>query len=161
MQNHQKIRLCISDSTGYCGLTKTDDLIGIGSRKNPNWGVDGIMEFLPGGKSMWKFQGSVKKELEFPVVFKKNSCACGICMGLGFWPWNLPICLGPLTQFCRISRWKIPEGFQKSTYILNPPCLDFSGNSPFDVIPFRAEQSKPDRAKPVSNDNVFDIFHLI
>ena len=84
MQNHQKIRLCISDSTGYCGLTKTDDLIGIGPRKNPNWGVDGIMEFLPGGKSMWKFQGSVKKELEFPVVFKKNSCACGICMGLGF-----------------------------------------------------------------------------
>ena len=50
------------------------DLIGIGPRKNPNWGVDGIMEFLPGGKSMWKFQGSVKKELEFPVVFKKNSC---------------------------------------------------------------------------------------
>ena len=27
-----------------------------------------------------------RKQVEFPGVFKKNSC--GISMGLGFWPWN-------------------------------------------------------------------------
>ena len=32
--------------------------------------------------SMWKFQGSIKKEVEFPGVFKKK--LSGIFMGLGF-----------------------------------------------------------------------------
>ena len=31
---------------------------------------------------MWKLQGSIKKEVEFPEVFKGNSC--GVSMGLGF-----------------------------------------------------------------------------
>ena len=31
---------------------------------------------------MGKFQGSIKKEVEFPGVFKKNSCR--ISVGLGF-----------------------------------------------------------------------------
>ena len=38
------------------------------------------------GKNMWKFQGSIKKEVKFPGVIKKKSC--GISIGLGFWPWN-------------------------------------------------------------------------
>ena len=33
-------------------------------------------------KGMHKFQGSIKKEVEIPGVFKKNSCR--ISMGLGF-----------------------------------------------------------------------------
>ena len=37
-------------------------------------------------ESMWKFQWSIKQKVEFPGVFKKNSC--GISMGLGFSPWN-------------------------------------------------------------------------
>ena len=37
-------------------------------------------------KSIWKFQGSAKKELVFPQVLEKTSC--GISMGFGFWPWN-------------------------------------------------------------------------
>ena len=35
---------------------------------------------------MWKFWGSIKKEVEFPGVFKKNPS--GISMDLGFWCWN-------------------------------------------------------------------------
>ena len=34
---------------------------------------------------MEKFQGSIKKEVEFPGVFKKNSCR--ISMGLSFFIW--------------------------------------------------------------------------
>ena len=53
------------------------------SRKKQLGGVQDI-EF-PGVKNrMWKFQVSIKKEVEFPGVFKKTSC--GISMGLGFWP---------------------------------------------------------------------------
>ena len=37
-------------------------------------------------KSLWKLWGSIKKEVEFPGVFKKKSC--GNSMGLAFWPWN-------------------------------------------------------------------------
>ena len=61
------------------------------SRKNPNTTAQerglrtwNFQEYWR--KSMWKFQESIKKEVEFPRVFKKNPC--GISMGLGFWPWN-------------------------------------------------------------------------
>ena len=36
-------------------------------------------------KSMQKFQGSIKKEVEFPGVYKINRV---FSMALGFWPWN-------------------------------------------------------------------------
>ena len=38
-------------------------------------------------ESMRKFQGSYKKDAEFPVVLTKNSC--GISTDLGIWRWNL------------------------------------------------------------------------
>ena len=37
-------------------------------------------------KSIWKVHWSIKKEVEFPWVLKKNSC--GISMGPGWWPSN-------------------------------------------------------------------------
>ena len=53
------------------------------SRKSPNRGGVEDTEFLGVlKKSMWKFQGSIKKELEFPGVFLKSSC--GISTGLAF-----------------------------------------------------------------------------
>ena len=47
---------------------------------------------------MWKFQGSIKKEVEFPRVIQKR--LCGISMGLGFWS-EIPM---DVTQFCRIFK---------------------------------------------------------
>ena len=38
-------------------------------------------------ESMWKFQGSYKKEAEFPGLLTKTSC--GISTDLGIWRWNL------------------------------------------------------------------------
>ena len=32
---------------------------------------------------MWKLQGLIKKEVEFPGVFEKKPCA--VSMGLDFW----------------------------------------------------------------------------
>ena len=52
------------------------------SRKNQTGGVED-MEF-PG--VLKTFLGSIKKEVKFPGVLKKNSS--GISMGLGFWSWN-------------------------------------------------------------------------
>ena len=52
-------------------------------------------------KNMWKLQGSIKIEVEFPEVIKKKPCE--ISMGLGFWPWNFQ----EVSQFCKImSRGK-------------------------------------------------------
>ena len=62
------------------------------SRKNPKrggggWGRSGV-ELRTWNfqgywkKSLWKFEGSIKKEMQFPGVFKKYSC--GISRGLGF-----------------------------------------------------------------------------
>ena len=46
------------------------------SRKNPNsGGGGGVRKWNFWGsekKSMWKFQGSIKKEVEVPGVLKKN-----------------------------------------------------------------------------------------
>ena len=48
---------------------------------------------------MWKFLGSIQKEIEFPGVIQKKSC--GISMGLGFGLVSeIPI---GLTQLCGIS----------------------------------------------------------
>ena len=53
--------------------------------------------------SMWKFQGPIKKEVEFPGVIKIKSWGISM-MGFGFWPWNLQ---GQgITQFCRAFRGK-------------------------------------------------------
>ena len=72
--------------------------IGLFQKKKNRWVED--MKFPGLLKSMWKFQGSIKKEMEFPVVFKKKTC--GISMGLHcFWPMNLQGV--PFTKFCRIS----------------------------------------------------------
>ena len=46
-------------------------------------------------KNMWKFQESIKKEVEFPGVYKKNL----ISMCLGFWPWNFEGVSHNFTEF--------------------------------------------------------------
>ena len=45
--------------------------IGLFQKKKNRWVED--MKFPGLLKSMWKFQGSIKKEMEFPVVFKKKT----------------------------------------------------------------------------------------
>ena len=58
-------------------------------------------------KSMWKFQGSIIKEVEFTGAFMKNSRGISmdnmemVSMGLGFLVLEFP---SDVTQFCRISR---------------------------------------------------------
>ena len=57
------------------------------SRKNPNRvdNMDGNYQGVQVVKNrMWKFHGSIKKEVKFSI--KKKSCK--ICMGLGVWPWR-------------------------------------------------------------------------
>ena len=39
-----------------------------------------------GGLRTWKFQGSIKQEVQFPGVIKKKSCE--ISKDLGSWPWK-------------------------------------------------------------------------
>ena len=63
-------------------------------------------------KNMRKFQGLIKKEVEFPGVFNKSSC--GISMGLGFWPWNFQRVSHNFAGF-PVTNLKIPGFFfQKS-----------------------------------------------
>ena len=38
------------------------------------------------GSRMWKYQGSIKKGVEFPDDKKKS---CGISMGIGSWPFQV------------------------------------------------------------------------
>ena len=45
------------------------------------------LEFSGILKSMWKSQGSIKKEVKFPGVCKENLCGIG-SMGLSFSTWN-------------------------------------------------------------------------
>ena len=62
------------------------------SRKNPNREIElcvGTWKFQRyWRKIMWKFQGSVQMDVEFPGVFKKNSCSISLLQGLHFWIWN-------------------------------------------------------------------------
>ena len=86
-------------------------------------------------KGMHKFQGSIKKEVEIPGVFKKNSCR--ISMGLGFWPWNFQEVSHKFAEFLVtkacfpgisksiVTNLTFPGGISEK-YIVNPPCLDFS-----------------------------------
>ena len=118
------------------------------SKKNPNrggWGGDwgyGICKRHQ-RNSMWNFQGFIKNEVEFARVTKKK---CGISSrGLCFWPWykaqwantilwniqELSFVLSGVSRG-KLKKWKIPGGFSKN-YILNPPCLDFSGIAQFTI----------------------------
>ena len=46
------------------------------------WNFQGYLR-----NSMWKFQGSIKREVEFPgAIMKKYG---EISMGLAFWPWGV------------------------------------------------------------------------
>ena len=71
-----------------------------------------------------KFQGSIKKEVKFPGVLKKNWCR--ISMGPGFWPWNFQEVSH--SQILRVKSLKFPGGFQKSIH--STSSLAFSWNSP-------------------------------
>ena len=50
---------------------------------------------------MWKFQGSIEKEVESPGAIKKKSCL--IPISLDFAPWNFQ---SGVTQFYGISKDK-------------------------------------------------------
>ena len=92
--------------------------------------------------SMWNFRRLIKNEVEFPRVTKKK---CGISSrGLCFWPWHklgsntilwniqeLSFVLSDVSRG-KLKKWKLPGGFSKK-YILNPPCLDFSGIAQFTI----------------------------
>ena len=95
-------------------------------------------------KNIWKFQGSFKKEVEFSRMYKKKSYNFR-----GSWFLNLKFTRG-VTKFCRISRaeslfsleylgikWqtKNSKGVFRKVY-LQPPCSDFSWNSPTLTILF-------------------------
>ena len=89
------------------------------------WNFQGVLK-----KELWKFQESIKKVLQFPLVFKRDSCR--ISMGLGFWPWNFQGCHTILQNFqgwklvfSRISKGKvtnlkIPGGFSRKVYPQSP-----------------------------------------
>ena len=87
-------------------------------------------------KSMWKFQGSVNKEVEFWGVLKKNSW--GISMGHGFWPYNFQ---GVSHNFLRISKVKVANLKIPKKFIINPPCMDFFWNNPIAKTPSKSMKS--------------------
>ena len=62
-------------------------LIWLFQKKIQTWGLRTCNFKGYSRKSM--FQGSIKKEVEFPGLFKENSR--GVSIGLGFWPWNLQV----------------------------------------------------------------------
>ena len=74
-----------------------------------NWNED--MEFplqKYWRKSMWKFQRAIKKYVEFPGVFKKNSSGiCHVHDGSWFLTLEFPRQGVSVTQFYRISRGEI------------------------------------------------------
>ena len=72
------------------GYSRKKSKYGLGIRK---WNFQGYWR-----KSMWKFQRSIKKEVGFPGVFKKNS---GNFHGSWFLTLKFP---RSVTQFCRIFR---------------------------------------------------------
>ena len=81
-------------------------------------------------KSMWKLQGSIKKEVEFPRMIKKKPCpSCGWNFH-EFWflTMEFPRSAGvSLWQFCRtsIQRWK--SGISSIPHPL-PVCLGYFWN---------------------------------
>ena len=92
---------------------------------------------------MWKFQESVKREVEIPGVFKKNSR--GISIDLGFWLWNFQGASYNSSEFPggdgfyviskgKVKNLKIPLGGFRKVYSISPLlCLDFFWNSPIHV----------------------------
>ena len=103
------------------------------------WLLESVTKISAYFYNIWKFQGSIKKEVEFPGVFTKNSCGNFHCTFTGPWCLILEFPRG-VKQFCRISRseslfsleflrvkWQI-QNFHKvfiEKYHLQPPCLDF------------------------------------
>ena len=67
-----------------------------GEGEDRTWNFQGYWR-----NTMWKFKGSIKKEVEFLGVLKKYSC--GVPMGLGFWPYNFQ---GVLHKFAEFSWWQ-------------------------------------------------------
>ena len=125
------------------------------SRKNPpnrgdvrTWNCEDYWR-----KCMWKLQGSIKKEVEFPEVFKGNSC--GVSMGLDiFYPESSKGChiisqnfqgsdesfLSPGFLRVKVENLKIPRDFSEK-YILNPPVFIFSGIARF-ANPFKKSRKR-------------------
>ena len=100
------------------------------------WG-QGVFRVL---KRMWKFQGSIKKEVKFPGVFKKNSC--GIFLGPGFWNWNFQVVSRnfaeyPWVKACflsgisrgQVTNLKIPGVFFRKVYPQSPLSSPTTGRS--------------------------------
>ena len=76
---------------------------------------------------MWKFQGSIKKEVEFQGVLKKSSCGISF-KGLDFWAWNFQGVSHNFAEFPEVKacfiqifqgKLEIPDFFKKS--ISSPP----------------------------------------
>ena len=115
----QKTFWQVSQCTIRCLKVITNLLLGVllalgYSRKNPNsggWG-HGISGGLDWRENMWKFQGSIKKEVEIPGVFKTNSCRISIH---GSWFLTSEFC-----DKCDVTNLKFSGGFSEK-YILNPP----------------------------------------
>ena len=108
------------------------------SRKNQTGGLRTRNSQGYSRKSMWKLQGSNKKEVEFPGAIKKKSC--GISIRFGFWPWNFQVVQHnfaefPGVKFCFVStiqgqsdKPKDSKGFFKKEYP-QASCLDVFQNS--------------------------------
>ena len=79
---------------------------------------------------MWNSRGSIKKEVEFPLAFKKKSC--GISMGPGFWPQNFQgVVMYPEIFLGRLVHTLHPKQHLKFASAVGK-CQDFcQGISPF------------------------------
>lgn len=64
-------------------------------------------KYKQGGLRTWNFHSSIKKEVEFPGVLKKNLCE--ISMGLCFRLWNFQVVPHNLAEFPGLKSLFSPE----------------------------------------------------